>query len=286
MRKSPKYGCCVLILSLLWGGGALAQEEDFQYLPEVETVYLKPQVRAEPYTATIYTVIADDLLKIVNNILLYDSVDQYEALPYVVAFEEHRNIEHEGKIAYTRGIQKKNDYVEYTLLRPGKILKDPVTGDLLGLQAFVNGYVEVQKFGDPQTVLIKDSQTAVEINARLIPLVGIDLPAIVDVKYPSRPMTGYILSIENDLSVGGAYMPVVISLGSKDCLRVGHVLDLVEKRYEVTDPNQRNKIQVPVTKIGEVMVYKVGKKISLGVITYSDRHINPKDIVTVLGFDN
>lgn len=286
MRKSPKYGCCVLILSLLWGGGALAQEEDFQYLPEVETVYLKPQVRAEPYTATIYTVIADDLLKIVNNILLYDSVDQYEALPYVVAFEEHRNIEHEGKIAYTRGIQKKNDYVEYTLLRPGRTLKDPYTGDFLGLQAFVNGYVEVQKFGDPQTVLIKDTRTAVEINSRLIPLVGIDLPAIIDVKYPSRPMTGYILSIENDLSVGGAYMPVVISLGSKDCLRVGHVLDLVEKRYEVTDPNQRSKIQVPVTKIGEVMVFKVGKKISLGVITYSDRHINPKDIVTVLGFDN
>lgn len=274
------------MLGLVWVAFCFAEDQDFQYLPEIETVQLKPLMRPEPYTATLYSVIADDLLKIVNNVLLYDTVDQYEALPYVLAFEEHRNIEHEGRLAYTRGIDIKDDYIEYSLLRPGKTLEDPFTGEFLGMEAFVNGYVEVQKFDDPQTVLIKDTLTAVEINARLIPLVGIDLPSIIDVKYPSRPMNGYILSIEYDLNTGGAYLPVVINLGSKHCLKVGHVLDIVEKSREVTDPNTRNKVKMPITKIGEIMIYKVGKKISLGVITYSDRSIVAKDRVTVLGFNN
>lgn len=259
--------------------------EDFQYLPDIETVQLKPMMRPEPYTATIYSVIADDLLKITENVLIFDSVDQYENLPYIIACDEKRNIVNVGDIAYTRGIEVKNDYTEYSILRAGKLLEHPVTKESLGLEVFVNGRAEVQKFDDPQTILIKQALSAIELNARLVPLVGIDLPAIIDVKYPTRPMSGYILTIERDLSVGGAYMPVTITLGRRDCLKLGHVLDIVEQTREVTDPNTRDKVSLPLTKIGEVMVYKVGAKISLGVITYSNRSIVPSDKVMVLDND-
>ncbi len=272
----------IIIVSLLWHGLAIAAEEDFEYLPDLDTVQLRPQMRPQPYTASIYSVIADDLLKFVDNVLIFDSLDQYEMQPYVIGFDEQRNLGHVGNIAYTRGIDIRNDYIEYSLLRSGRKLVDPVTEEVIGIEAFVTGRAEVQKFDDPQTVVIKEALSAVEINTRLIPLVGLDLPSIIDVKYPSRPMTGYVLSIERDLEVGGAYMPVTISLGSKDCLRKGHVLDLVEKGREVTDPNTRNKVKVPLTKIGEVMIYKVGKKVSLGVVTYSDRAVLLNDKVMVL----
>lgn len=272
----------LFISLILFGSGHCAWAAEFKYLPDMESVQLKPRMRQLPYSAAIYSVLSDDLFKLIQNVLIYDTLEEYQSLPYVISFGENRSVAHEGELAYTKGIDIRDDYFEYSLLRHGKTLIHPETKEQIGVEAFVNGRAIVQKFGDPQTIQIKESLTSVEINARLIPLVGIDLPSIIDVKYPSRPMTGYILSIEDDLSVGGAYMPVTISLGSVDCLKLGNVLDLVEKKIEVTDPNKKNKIKLPLTKIGEVMVYKVGKRISLGIITYSDRSIVVGDKLTVI----
>lgn len=280
MGQNIKMRYVVLALCLFIKAPA-CPAEDFQYLPELETVTLKPTMRPEPYSVTLYSIHSDTISKEIENVLLFDSIDQYQALPYVASFEEKRQIAHEGQIAFTKGLSIKDDYSEYTLLKPGVELKHPTTGETLGMQAFVNGSVVVQKFGDPQTVLIKKAFSAIELRARLIPLVGIDLPSILDIKYPPTELKGYILSMGQDYAVGGEYTPVVVSLGVKDGLKQGHVLDILEKQVEVTDPNTRAKIKIPVEKIGEVIIYKVGEKISLGIITYSNRSIAVNDILSV-----
>ncbi|HSX20241.1 MAG TPA: hypothetical protein VLG38_03840 [Gammaproteobacteria bacterium] len=276
----------MLIVSLLSTCLApVALADSFHYLPEVGTVELYPQIRIEPLSASLYKVHVDQLAMYLQNVLIFDTTDDYENLPYIVGFDNSLNMAAEGAIAYTEGLSIKNDVAEFSLLTAGRILKHPISGEQLGVEAFVIGTAVVQKFGEPQTVLITNSLMDMQINTRLVPLVGIDLPSILEVKYPSKPMSGYILAMEGDRFGGGNFTPVVISLGRRDGLKKGNVLNILEESRTVLDRNARKSVTFPIDKIGEVLVYKVGEKISLAIITYSDRLILPKYVVGVTQHD-
>lgn len=278
---------CLWLLAGLLGAPAYCQKADdkFHYLPELDIVELSPQMRKEPLSAVLYSIKTDILAIFLENILLFDSVDQYQTLPYIVSFQEQRNIGAAGDIAYTKGINVKNDVAEFSLLAPGRILTHPETGEELGMQAFIIGRAVVEKFADPQTVKINQVSEVAEINTRLVPLVGLDLPAIVDVRYPTKVMSGYILAVQHDHLLGGEYMPVVISLGKRDGIKQGHVLNIVDPKITKVDPNTQVDVKMPKVKVGEVMVYKPGDKISLAIITTSNRVIIPNDRLEVTELD-
>lgn len=257
-----------------------AADQGFRYLPDDQVVELKPQMRPEPLTSTIYTLPTDYISAYLDNVILFDNMDQYEALPYIVGFDRDNTIASANDIAYTKGINADSDVSSYSLLEPGEELINPETGEKVGLQVFVIGSAELQKEGNPQTVLITDAKTTIDIGTRLTPSVGIDLPAIMDVKFADNPMQGYILSIANDSDSGGPYIPVVVSLGKRHGLKQGQVLSLKEGVREVKDPDSFKQIELPKNKFGEVLIYKVADKISLGIIMYSNRVVVPNDIVT------
>lgn len=257
-----------------------AADQGFRYLPDDQVVELKPQMRPEPLTSTIYTLPTDYISPYLDNVLLFDNMDQYETLPYIVGFDRDNTIASANDIAYTKGINVDSDVSSYSLLEPGEELINPETGEKVGLQVFVIGSAELQKEGNPQTVLITDAKTTIDIGTRLTPSVGIDLPAIMDVKFADNQMKGYILSIAADSEGGGPYTPVVVSLGKRHGLKQGQVLSLKEGVREVKDPESFKQIELPKNKFGEVLIYKVADKISLGIITYATRVVVPNDIVT------
>jgi len=267
-------GCTLTIL-----GGAYA--EQFQYLPDTQVVDLKPQMQAAPLTATLYSVSTEELLIYLRNIIMFDSKEQFDELPYVLAFDQGKHIAGSGDIAYTRGLRASGDVSSYSFLIPGKQFTNPCTDAVIGFQALVSGTAEINQFGDPQTVTITSALTAIEPGTKLIPSVGIDMPAVIDARYPDKAMCGYVLSVSLNQAGGGAFSIVMLSLTSKDGLKQGHVLDLMDGKREVLDINTLNNVALPPSKFGEVLIYKVSDRISLGVVTFSSRIVVADDVVKV-----
>lgn len=268
----------MLVIGLM-GLSAGTQALDMQYLPEIQTVDLMPRMRPEPLTASLYTISTDTILKYLENLLIFEDMDHYETLPYVVGFDRNAKMGGTGDTAYTKGLFIRNDVSEFSFLAPGNMLEHPVTGEKLGLEVFVIGNGIVKEFGVTQSILISHCETSVEINTRLTPLVGLTLPAVLEVKYPPKSMHGYIVSIPDLRNLAAVYSVVAVSLGRRDGLKQGHVLDIVEgireviDPNEITDPRQDKEVILPSTKVGEVLIFNVKEKISLGLITYSKRPI-------------
>lgn len=271
------------LCALLLGLACTIHAQEFQYLPELEIVDLKPQMRPIPLSAALYSISTDRIITYLENILIFDSKDEYETLPYIVGFDRDNTMVGAGDIAYTRGLSLKRDLSEYSFLHPGAMLVHPETKEELGLEAYIIGRGTLKDFGETQTVLVTESSSILEVNTRLVPLVGVSLPASLEVKYPPKKLEGFVVAIPPNKQLAGVYSPVVISLGRRDGLRQGHVLDLIEGIREVDDPNTytRKEITLPYAKIGEVLIYSVREKISLGLITYATRAIFIDDRVDV-----
>ncbi len=269
------------ILSLLEPACA----EQFQYLPDTQVVDLKPQMQASPLTATLYSVSTKNLITYLRNFIMFDSKEQFDELPYVVAFDQDKRIAGPGDIAYTRGLTDHGDVTSYSFLIPGKKFINPDTEEVIGFQALVSGTAEVQQFGEPQTITIMSALTSIEQGTKLIPSVGIDLPAVIDARYPDKSMFGYVLAVSINQAGGGQFSVVMMSLNKKDGLKQGHVLDLIDGKRQVLDPNTRTNVALPSDKFGEVLVYKVDDRISLGLVTFSSRIVVPEDVVRVLPQD-
>lgn len=256
-----------------------AQEQ--HYLPELTTVELAPQLRVEPLSAALYTLKTNRMAAYLENLLIFDDMDTYETMPYVVAFDHNNTMTGPGDIAYTKGLYMQNDVSQFSLLKPGKVLSHPDTQEKLGLEVFIIGSGKVEKFGQPQTLRITSAETNIEINTRIAPLIGIFMPALLDIKYPPTYMRGYILSVQEDRQLAATYSVVIVSLGRRDGLRQGHVLDIVEGDRILPDKNTGLDVHLPSAKVGEVLIYSTCKKISLGIVTYATRCLVLNDVVEV-----
>lgn len=276
---------CILLFMLGWIS-AFVYAQDMQLLPEMQTVELFPTMRPEPLTASLYNLKTGPITKFLQDVLIFDDMDQYETLPYVVGFDRNAKIGGAGDLAYTKGLHVRNDVTEFSFLAPGNELEHPYTGEKLGLEVFLIGRGIVQEFGPTQSVLITKTTTNIDINTRITPLSGLTIPESFDVKYPAKYMHGYILSIPEDRELAGQYSVVIISLGSRDGIKQGNVLDIVEGIREVSDPNKFEDVTLPSAKVGEVLVFSVKEKISLALITYSLRTIIIDDEVKVPMIDH
>jgi hypothetical protein len=264
---------------------AVAHAEQFQYLPDTQEVDLKPQMQPSPLTATLYSVSTENLITYLRNFVMFDSKEQFDELPYVVGFDQDKRIAGPGDVAYTRGLSAKGDISSYSFLIPGKTFTNPGTDKVIGFQALVSGTAELTQFGDPQTIMIESALTTIEAGTKLIPSVGIDLPAVIDARYPDKSMCGYVLAVSLNQAGGGELSVVMLSLTKKDGLKQGHVLDLVDGQRKVRDVNTLKTVYLPPDKFGEVLIYKVDDRISLGVVTYATHIVSPNDVVRVLSQD-
>jgi hypothetical protein len=264
---------------------AVTHAEQLQYLPDMQVVDLKPQMQPSPLTATLYSVSTENLITYLRNFVMFESKEQFNELPYVVGFDQDKRIAGPGDIAYTRGLNSKGDISSYSFLIPGKTFVNPGTEEVIGFQALVSGTAEIKQFGDPQTIMIVSALTTIEAGTKLIPSVGIDLPAVIDARYPDKAMSGYVLAVSLNQAGGGQFSVVMLSLTKKDGLKQGHVLDLIDGQRKVQDVNKLESVSLPPDKFGEVFIYKVGERISLGIVTYSTHMVLPNDVVRVLPQD-
>lgn len=267
----------LLIITVIVSCGAFADES--KTLPQVPTTTkLSPQMRSTPLTSTKYTIQTAALSPYLDNSVIFDSIDAYEAQPYIVGFPDKHNLGGSGDLAYATGITQGENVSAYTILRQGSNYTNPDTKEFLGIQAITIGTAEVQSYGQPQILKITSANEHIEISSRLMQRTGLDLPAEIDAK-PAKPgLNGVVLSVSSSRSGVGRYASIVVSLGDRDGLQLGDLLDLMEQPVKIPNEGSADHNVLP-TKFGEVLIYKVMQKVSIGVIMQTTRGVAPGDSV-------
>jgi len=141
--------------------------------------------------------------------------------PFILGTNAERVVLGTGDEAFATG--GKPGVTRWNVLRPGKALKDPATGEVLGYEVEYLGDARTLVEGAPQKIRITQSAQEILPKDKLVP--ADDSAAFEYIPHaPETRINGRIISAYGGMSDSGQFQTVVIDRGSKDGLEVGHVL--------------------------------------------------------------
>jgi hypothetical protein len=187
----------------------------------MQTVKLSPGVRA---TALGNDAIPSIPIRVIHPFLSQPRVVSKGALddaPFILGSNAERVVLGAGDDAFATG--GKAGVTRWNVLRPGKALKDPETGEVLGYEVEYLGDARTVAEGAPQKIRITQSVREILPKDKLVE--ADDSSTFEYVPHaPEKPVSGRIISAYGGLSDSGRYQTVVINRGSRDGLEPGHVL--------------------------------------------------------------
>ena len=288
------------------------------------TVKLSPQIRSTKLAQAIPSIPEKVIGPFLTVPLVIDEGALQDA-PRIVATEDERVIVGAGNRAYAAGIREEQG-LKWQVFRPGKALKDPATQEILGYEAVYLGDARVSRFGKtaqvegatiPEGTSIEIIKSTQEIGRgdRLTPTVEAPVPSYSP-RSPDKQVKGSVVSIVGGVDESAQYSIVVLGLGKRDGIEVGHVLatsqlgkvvstndatggtrnesvvasffkqvgdDLanIDKEYREKQPESPIPAQVklPDERNGLVFVFRTFEKVSYALVMSSKGPLKVGDVV-------
>ncbi len=268
------------------------------------TVKLSPRIRTEALGDAIPSIPARVIGPFLSSPLVVDAGGLNSA-PRIIASEESRVIVGTGNIIYALGL-KFDQGSRWQVYRPGKVLKDPVTNEILGYEAQYLGDARVTRFGEgntmPTTLEITKANQEINRGDRLMPAGDATLPQYSP-RAPEKQLKGAVVSVVGGVTETAQYSIVVVNLGRRDGIEVGHVL-AVQRGGEIVATNtgedeSRNSIfkslipaswrgdkdgippevKLPEERNGLTVAFRVFDRVSYVLVMSSKRPVKVGDIV-------
>ena len=212
------------------------------------------------------------------------SKDEFAKAPYIVGSQDKRLIYGSGDLVYVRSLENASPGDRYSVYRKGSLLRDPVTGEILGLEAILLGDGEVIKSGSPTTVRLSALEREVLTGDRILPYEDSAKDWMFIPHRPSSAMNGTVISLFDAISQIGQYQIAVVNLGERDGIETGHVLAVSEGGREVRDPyvkrGGKKTVTLPDERSGMIMVFRVFDKLSYALIVDTTRPIRVGNTVS------
>lgn len=252
--------------------------------PELRTVRLSPRVRRE----TLLSPIPAISLQQIRGHLSGNSVvseEQYANAPYILAEADGRTLASSGDQVHGRGAWTAN-IAEYDIVRNGRTLRDPDTGDELGIEAIRIGTAMLSLTnGDEGVLTVGSALQEIRVGDRLIPSGPSELQESYLPQPPTSAIDAAIVAIGSGNEIGGAYDTLVLNAGSQDGLAVGHLLTIREpdtviqdtlarpgawtKFKQIIGVDREDEAVYPGDNIGSVLIYRVFDGTSMGLVLNS-----------------
>lgn len=243
---------------------------------------LGPKLRVTPLEDAIPAIPLDQI----NSWLLRNRIveeGELENAPYIISGQEGRIILGSGDMLFARGTFA-NNIPNYGMYRQGDTYIDPVTNEVLGVQAIDLGGASMRALDeDIATLSVVRSIGAARPGDRLLPT---GERAIESTFFPSQPIEdidGLIISVEKGVTQVGMLDVVAINKGDRDQLEPGNVLSIFKRGKVVRDrftPNRKDRVvTLPEQKAGLMMVFQTFEKMSLALVLKADRGIKVGDHV-------
>ena len=163
----------------------------------------------------------------------------FDSGPFILGSNAERVTLAAGDDAFATG--GKAGVTRWNVLRPGKELRDPETGEVLGQEVEYLGDARTVVEGAPQKIHITHSAQEIMPGDKLVEA---DDSATFEYmpRAPEKPINGRIISAYGGLSDSGRYQTVVINRGSGDGLEPGHVLAIYREGQAVNLSRDEQKV--------------------------------------------
>jgi hypothetical protein len=239
---------------------------------------LEPQIRELPLEQAIPTIPIDAIRQFLRGPRVV-SKEELNRAPYVVDFNENVMEGKTGLNAYIKNI-KQPVLNGYSVVRLGETYKDPDTGELLGFEAIPTADAEVRELGPKLTkVELVETQREVHAGDRLLPQEYSLFEANFYPHAPAGAVGGRVISVFDSLTQTGQYQIVTLNRGARNGIEPGHVLSILQAGRRVRDPYAGSEVQLPDEYAGTLLVFKVGEKVSYGLIMEATHAIHLLDKV-------
>lgn len=264
------------------------------------TVKLRPKARELSADSAITTLPLDAISPFLTSAQVV-SEEQMNDAPYVVGSDSDRLLAAEANRVYVRGIIDEVAQ-KYTFFRKGDPYIDPVTGELLGIEAI--HIAEGQKIqpGDPSVMLLKKSVLELRRGDRAWPTNEEQLRPVYFPHSPKEFEEGQIISVYGGVQQIGQYDVVVINRGEREMMEVGHVLSIYRRGETIVDDiaterrreddnvstwdkvkdavtNTKQTVKLPDELAGRLMIFRTFEKVSLGLVLKAEKTIHVYDKV-------
>lgn len=249
---------------------------------DLPTVRLKPQVRYEPLARAIPTIPPNVIQPFLSAPLVVEPTELDGAGNVVVGVEDEIVL---GKYSrfYARGLPQPaaigHRVREYRLFHVGREMRNPGTGELLGIEAVHLGDAVLLEPGEMAKLEIVSAEQEIQPGDRLLPA-GEEAPLpYYHPAAPANPVSGWIVHLPGGLSEAGRFDVAVVSLGRREEMRPGDVLEVMYHRPRYADPVDGRLRALPDDRSGLLMVFRVFDKVSYALVMASSRSIKLGDRV-------
>lgn len=248
------------------------------YKVQPGTVKLSPSVRVLPLAEAIPSIPLDAINSFLSSSRVV-SAQELEQAPYVLAGGRERLIVGKGDFLYARG-DFSGDVQSFGVYRRGDIYMDPVTKELLGIQARDIGSVRVRSLdGDIATTAVTRTTEEIRIKDRLLPWEERQIDATFFPSAPETEVDGIILAVEDGVTQVGKLDVVVLNRGEREGLQPGNVLAVYKKGALTRDPIANQVVALPDERAGLLMVFRTFEKLSFGLVLEAEMPLATNDLV-------
>ena len=261
-------------LSLVWESGQ-------PRLMRVEQgeVKLSPSMRASPLDLAIPAISRQHIEPFLRQHRVVE-VATLDHSPYVVSGDAGRLISGVGDTVHGKG--NWDDALSYRLVRRVEKLKDPLSGEELGLFVSDIGEARLQDAAaEGETIAamtIAEMREEVRIGDRLLPVTEVEVEPFYQPQAPSEIISGaYMIGVASGVTQISVLDIVVINRGARELLRVGDVLAIEHTGELVKDPVTGNSVRLPDTRAGVLMVVSVYDRASFGLVLEATKPLSVGD---------
>ncbi|MTV38201.1 LysM peptidoglycan-binding domain-containing protein [Duganella radicis] len=200
--------------------------------------------------------------------------DELKSAPRIMATQEGRVFLGKGDKAYVRGDLKGNS--AFQVFRPGTPLKDPVTRQVIGYEAFYLGTLKLQTEAKPGadvhtfTVSTANQEMGKGDQLRAVPPTPLQNYAPHP---PGQPVVARVVAVYGGVTHAGQNQIVSINRGKLDGLDIGAVLQLYHAGRTVSDSTAKTgwfgreqQVRLPDEEVGSLFIFRTFKHISYGLI--------------------
>jgi len=236
---------------------------------------LSPKVRSEDIDAQKYGI----PIPAIQQFIIRPRVVSEETLDnaaYILSSIEERLAFGTGDRVYVRGFDGEPQG-QYTIFRKGEALHDPKTDELLGFEAILVGDGEIIRTDDPATFDLTQTKREALRGDRLLPVDFGEIDTEFVPHAPPENTHGYVISLFDAISQVGTFQVITLSLGERNGIEKGHVLDINQAGRVVADPFEKPgsliNVELPEESAGRAMVFRTFEKVSYALIMETSRPI-------------
>jgi LysM repeat protein len=256
---------------------ARAVEEPAAPPPDGRTVKLKPRIYSEALDEAIPTIPPNAILPFLTEPFAL-SDDELRDAAYVTVGLDDRLALGDHSEFYARGFEGP-EHEFYQVVRPGKALRHPESGELLGFDTAYLG--EAQRFDgkDPVKLIVSSAKQEIGPKDRLVPAPKKAALPFYQPHAPKSDVRGWILSSPNAVAEVGQFAVVAVSLGARDGIEDGHVLRIMRHVGSHRDPVTGGRYELPEEDSGLAMVFRTFEKLSYALVMTATRPVHIGDAV-------